>query len=204
MTSATAWSMREFCVQVLSGHPFVIADTYRWYRPVAISRMTFPPQEVRFGAIPYPCGQMTGRKDRVSHSGPFQGLSHRHCEPNNSPLSEHGGADVAERPLARMASMPIDFQCVNVTGRVYLQQGAGRLQAHGQVSRQTQAYWAVGGLDGGGNGGGACWQHGAWTSVSEERRSRCAGGRAALAVSRMCSRCNLHVLKCGFWIVVSV
>jgi hypothetical protein len=67
---------------------------------------------------------MTGRKDRVSHSGPFQGLSHRHCEPTNSPLSEHGGADVAERPLARMASMPIDFGLsVNVnseTGSIFV------------------------------------------------------------------------------------
>ena len=67
------------------------------------SKTTFPPQVVLFGAIPYPCGMVTGRNVIVSHDGPVHGGSH--AQPSapastaapatllavTTPFSEHGG-----------------------------------------------------------------------------------------------------------------
>ena len=83
-----------------------------WLNCIALSRTVgmlrdLPDNLERFNDLCGRRGTITTRPRRGSSPTTTSGsTSSRRC----SPLSEHGGANVAERPLARMASMPIDFR----------------------------------------------------------------------------------------------
>jgi hypothetical protein len=91
MVSAIPCSMRLFFPHVCRVQLFVIAETKMWNFPVLGSSIALPPQLVSFGAIPYPCGKVTGLKFMVEQSGPDQGLSHTQTPPFFSPFREQSG-----------------------------------------------------------------------------------------------------------------
>ena len=91
MVSATPCSMRLLLPHVCRVQLFVIAETKIWNFPVLGSSIALPPQLVSFGAIPYPCGKVTGLKFMVEQLGPDQGLSHTQTPPFFSPFREHSG-----------------------------------------------------------------------------------------------------------------